>query len=385
MKQNTKWISILLEVEKSIPTIETIEDYKILLSRFESIDIEHRDQYYPQLYLKMWKVAIKAGRLNLAHSYAKKSFDYLINYKRIPEIKLLIKSLKEEGLFNKKYEEYYVVLDILQGKQSEITNESCKKIDLYINHPDHWKYSFEFLVQSLLLDEEWSIDQWKRCYEFILVHKFNKEIFLLLSNKADEYKNKKAKINFVNYLKTKKIRTRVYLESNEELQKEKQSDLHIDYDQIAMDVISGAISSINEEEKRVINSLKFISDDELLIKGQEMIVAFELLGMEHVVLLLCERMVKSITDVKELAKTYYVWAQALKNSGEYYKCIDLIDDVLSKVPLLQDEQLAFVYIKAEACLKLKKIKMAKELYLEIKKINPHYRLVSERLRAIETN
>jgi len=76
--------------------------------------------------------------------------------------------------------------------------------------------------------------------------------------------------------------------------------------------------------------------------------------------------------------------QALMNRSEYFKAIDLIDEVLQDEPLYGEEQLAFLYVKAEAYLKLKKTKMAKELYVAIKKLNPHYRLVGERLKSLET-
>lgn len=384
MKRNTKWISNLLEIEKSIPTIEKREDYKILLDQFESIDIDYRDQFAPHLYLKMWKVALRSGKINLSHTYAKKAFQHLIEYKRIPQIQILIKSLKEEGLFNKNYNELVVIENIILGKKLKITNEDLKRIDLYIDHPDHWKYSPEFLAQSLLLDEDWNIEQWKRCYEYILIYKFNKHIFLALLGKTIDFKNKKAEADFLKYLNDRKIKIPLFRELDNAPKKVPGTFLHVDYDQIAMEIISGSLASISEEQKRVISSLKFISDEELLRKGQDMIVAFELLGMEQVVLVLCEKMVKITSDVKELAKTYYVWGQALSNIGEYYKCIDLIDDALKSIPLYQEEQLAFAYLKAEACFKLKKIKIAKELYLEIKKINPHYRLVKERLETIET-
>ena len=41
--------------------------------------------------------------------------------------------------------------------------------------------------------------------------------------------------------------------------------------------------------------------------------------------------------------------------------------------------------KKAAKVKRQEIKAAKEIFMEIKKINPHYRLVSERLKEIGTN
>jgi len=108
------------------------------------------------------------------------------------------------------------------------------------------------------------------------------------------------------------------------------------------------------------------------------------LGMEKVVLTLCEQMIKLTEDIKERASLYFIWAQALNNSGDFFKTIDLIDEVLAKEPFYEEERVAFLYLKAEACVKVKKIKMAKEIFAQIKKFNPHYRLVGERLKALET-
>jgi len=76
-----------------------------------------------------------------------------------------------------------------------------------------------------------------------------------------------------------------------------------------MNLLTGAIEPNKEEQRRVINSLKYISDEELLAKGQEMIVAFELLGMEEVVISLCERLAKALTEVKQRASVFFVWAK----------------------------------------------------------------------------
>jgi tetratricopeptide (TPR) repeat protein len=154
---------------------------------------------------------------------------------------------------------------------------------------------------------------------------------------------------------------------------------------MALELLSGIKEPNNEEQRRVINSLKFISDQELTSKGQDLIVAFELLGMEQVVYELCQKMLELQIDIKDRVITFYVWAQALSNNGDFYKTIDLIDDIFQKEPLNAEEGIAFKYLKAEACLKIKRLKMAKELYLEIKKINPHYRLVGERLVEIEAS
>lgn len=383
MEVPKKWALILSELERLVLILESPEDCKVLLNRFESIDEEYRDAKAPQTYSLMWKVALRLGKLSLANSYAKKFLQHLVEYKRMPQIRNFINSLHEAGLFKKKSEEYLVIEEILLGKRSKVTQTELKHIDLLLNHPEHWKHSSDFLRQYLLLDENWTSDQWKLCYEYILINHFDKGIFMALLEKTRELNKKLNEKKFTELLESMKIKVRSHQVTENKNHKTLSTNLNIDYDQMAMDLLSGSKEPSNEEQRRVLNSLKFIPEEELLSRGQEMIVAFELLGMEQVVFSLCEKMVSRLRDTKQRASTYYVWAQALSNNGDFYKSIDLIDDVMEKEPLIEEERLAFLYLKAEACLKLKKIKMAKELYLEIRKQNPHYRLVGERLRTIE--
>lgn len=364
--------------------ISTIEDSKKILNQFESIDEGVRDQHAAKLYMQMWKVALKAGKLSLANLYAKKSLRYLIEYKRIPQIKFFIQALHEAGLFKKDTEEYLIIEEILLGKRNKITSLELNHIELFLSHPEHWKNSPEFLKQYLLIEAEWNQDLWKLCYEFILINHFDKEIFKSLLERARESGNKEYEKKFLELLASKNIKVSSFRATENKDHSVVSEKLNIDYDQIAMELLSGAKEPNDEEQRRVINSLKYISEEELAAKGQEMIVAFELLGMEQVVLSLCESMMKTLVDVKQRASTFYLWAQALFNTNEFYKTIDLIDEVLHAEPLYGEERLAFLYVKAEACLKLKKIKMAKEIYTEIKKQNPHYRLVGERLKLLET-
>ena len=375
----------LSEIERSIPNLESISDFKNLLNQFESVDEDYRDKNFLHLYLSMWRVALKLGKLNLAKSYSQKALDYLITYKRIPQIKILISNLHAAGLFKNNLDIYQKKTEILLGKKEKLTKEDFHFFELMEDHPEHWKDFSEFLKQYLLINDEWSVNEWKLCYEYILINQFDKELFLILFAKAQESKSTKITNKFSTLFEAKKIKIKDYIPTPEQEKKsQKNEKLNVDYDQVAMDLLSGSIEPTFEEQRRVLNSLKLISDEELKTKGQHMIVAFELLGMEQVVLSLCEQMVKILDDVKEKASVFYVWAQALNNNGDFFKAIDLIDEVLNVEPLYEEERLAFVYLKAEACLKLKKIKMAKQLFMEIKKYNPHYRLVGERLKEIET-
>ena len=385
MEAQKKWFLILSEIESSVSNIETMEDCSVLLNKFESIDVDYRDQHAQKLNMVMWKIALRTGKLNLANSYANKFLEYLVEYKRIPQIKKFILELKEAGLFKNKKNDYLLIEEILLGKKGKITQLEFDRFDYFNQHPEHWKDSVSFLEQYLLLDENWKREQWTLCYEYILLNHFNKNIFNVLFLKTQERNNLIVEKKLNDLFKSKKIKIQILKDKKKVNDSEANKKLNIDYDQLAMDLLSGQKNPNQEEQIRVINSLKFISDSELLIKGQDMIIAFELLGMEQVVLILCERLIKIQVDVKSRASTYFVWAQSLYNTENYFNTVELISEILEKEPLLADEQIAFLYLKAESFFKLKNIKMAKKLYLEIKKGNPHYRLVGERLKTIEAS
>ena len=165
--------------------------------------------------------------------------------------------------------------------------------------------------------------------------------------------------------------------------KNKYDSIDVDYDQLAMDVISGEKKPSIAEQRRILISIQELNEQELKEKGKDMIIAFGLLGMEMVVIRLCERLIPLILEVNQRASIQFMLAQSYFESHEYHKVCDLIDDTFESEPLLQDESIAFKYLKAESLMKLKKYKMAKEIYIFIKKNSPRYRLVGERLRELE--
>ena len=379
-----KWSKALLELEETIPKIETFLDSKNCLNQFESIEENIRDECSPKLYLQMWKIAFNIGKLSLANSYAQKSINYLFLHKRIPQIKTLIISLQEAGLLKNKTDKYVEIVEILLGRNKKDILD-LEYFDYFVNHPEYWKKSSTFFKQFILVEDDWGQEQWKLCYEFILLNYFDQDIFKILYYKSceisnDKYQNKFLELFNKHNVKFKKIKKKESVNKTTE----KKEKFTINYDQIAMDLLSGDKEPNYEEQRRVMNSLKFVTDEELSVKGLEMIVAFELLGMEHVVILLCEKMINILIDVKQRASTFYVWTQALLNLTEYHKVIDLVDDVLYSEDVYGEERLAFLYVKAEAYFKLNKIKTAKEIYTLIQQEQPGYRSVGERLKIVET-
>ncbi len=374
-----KWSLIFHEFDLLLSKRESFEDCESLISIFESIDKDYRELNAQKYYFEMWKVAFTAGKIKLAKSYAEFVLDYLIELKRIPAIKKMISDLSEIGLLrsHKKFE----LVDVILGKKGLISIEDP---DNYESHPEMWKDSKSALHDFLTINTDWKIDEWKLAYEYILKFYYDKELFLILGEKAAVLKKPEHKKKILEFLVSKRVNVDSFAGKKTTVASAiKDSSLNVDYDQLAMDLMSGELEPSVTEQKRILVSIQELTDEELLSKGKDMIVAFGLLGMDKVVVRLCEKIIPLVSAVDQRAGIQFMLAQALYNHGEFHKVIDLIDDTFGEEPLLPDEMLAFNYLKAECYFRLNKLKQAKDLFLNIKKINPHYRLVGERLRNIE--
>jgi hypothetical protein len=373
-----KWTLILRELDKKISSAKEFSDMEEIVWMFENLDHEFREEHAQKYYSVMWKFAFKTGKIKLAKNYAEFILDHLFEHKRIPALKKLRDELITEGLF--KTHEKFPLIESLLGK-SDFPLEDSTPLEM---HPEMWKSSKNILKNYLLDESGWGSDQWKLAYEYVLKFHYDKELFLLLAEKSKQLKKTEHTKKILAFLAGKKVD----LISFDEQKKQdtpliKDSTLNVDYDQLAMDVMSGAVEPSVAEQRRILASLQFMTKKELLEKGKDMVVAFGLLGMDVVVVNLCHRVIPLLKDVKARASMQFMMAQALFNSNEFYKVIDLIDDTISREPLLNEEIVAFNYLKAESFLKLKKYKLAKEFFLQVKRENPQYRLVADRLRHIE--
>lgn len=378
-----KWTLIFSRFDELLLSRKTYEDNESLISIFESIDKVFREENAQRYYFEMWKVAFEVGKLKLAKSYAEFVLEYLIELKRIPALKKMISELSSTGLL-KSHKKFYT-LDIILGKKSSVILENTNSVS---SHPEMWKDSKNFLREYLLMNSEWKLDDWKLAYEYVLKFYYDKDLFLRIAEKAQDRQRNTSDDRyikfFVSFLKSKKVNIES-LEVKKTITETpyKKAELFVDYDQLAMDVMSGAIEPSVTEQKKILISIQELSEHDLMKKGKDMIVAFGLLGMDKVVVKLCEKIIPLMNEVNERAGIQFMMAQSLFNNGDYHKAIDVVDDIFGEEPLLPDEMLAFNYLKADCWLKLKKYKAAKDLFLSIKKHNPHYRMVGERLRNIE--
>lgn len=375
-----KWTLILRELDLLISKKDAGND-ELILSAFEKMDRDFRERKAQKLYFEMWKIAHRSGKIKLAKSYAEFILDYLVELKRVPAIKKILAEFAAYGML-KNHKNIHAAEYIL-GKKDVSSLEEAEAFEF---HPEMWKNSKESLKYFLLLEENWQLQHWKLAYEFILKFYYDKDLMLALTEKTFQLNKPNHQKKFMAFLQEKKVNTKRFEEKKPKASTVEKSDkLHADYDQLAMDVMSGAVEPSITEQRKILLSIEDLHDDELLSKGKDMIVAFGLLGMDKVVVRLSERVIPLMTNVKERISIQFMMAQALFNHAEYYKVSDMVDDITGSEPLLNDEILAFYYLKAESLLKLKKHKAAKDIFIKIKQQNPHYRLVGERLRSLEEN
>jgi hypothetical protein len=112
--------------------------------------------------------------------------------------------------------------------------------------------------------------------------------------------------------------------------------------------------------------------------------SFGLLGLDRVVTVLGNKLLNILSDTKKRASVLYTIAQTLFETTRYYDCIDVCNDAIENEPLLEDEAIAFEYLRAESYLFLGNKERALGIYFNIKKKRVNYRLVNERLKAIES-
>ncbi|MEA9354653.1 CDC27 family protein [Bacteriovorax sp. PP10] len=374
-----KWTLVLRVLDLKISERSSTEDNESIIWIFENLDVEYRHDHAQRFYSVMWKIAFESGKIKLAKQYVEALLNNLIELKRVPALKKLMTELAEAKFITT--HKKFPMLQAILGKKGQFSLEDSSGFE---HHPEMWKNSKNILRNFLLEETEWTLEHWKLSYEYILKFYYDKELFLLLAEKSRKLKKDKHSENILAFLREKKVNLKAFeVKAPDKTSANDNDSLNVDYDQLAMDVISGVKEPSITEQKRILVSIQNLDDAELLDKGKDMIVAFGLLGMDKVVVRLCERVIPLVKEVKLRAGIQFMLAQALFNNNEFYKVTDLIDDTFETEPLLPDEVLAFNYLKAESLLKLKKHKQARELFVSIKKHNPHYRLVGDRLRELE--
>ncbi len=381
--KDKKWTDVVFNIEIALSK-NNDEEIADLISMFESIDRGFREKNCLNLFLKLWRPALKLGKIKSAKEYSFQAAEILVKFKRTPSLKILLNDLKSAGIT--KTNPYELTAMVISGHA--LANQASNKHDYWEQmqmHPEKWKLSKDFLKTYLLQGENWETDHWKLAYEFILNFSFDKDLMFLLADKSEELNKPLSLKKFAQYFTAKNL---IYHSATTTPSKKLADDRNafkIDYDILALQVLSGEATPTLDAQRKVIFSLHDLNESELRLKGNDMLVAFSLLGMELVVIYLSEKLIKITEDVKQRASIHYTCAVALFENQQFHKVIDIVNDVVEIEPLHSEEIMAFEYLKAEALLKLNRSKDARIIFAKIKKWNPHFRLVSQRLTELEAS
>jgi hypothetical protein len=278
-----------------------------------------------------WKRLILNGKVKLANESAEVYLSYLIKYKRINRIK---KFLFELETTNKKsnFLKYQEIASALLGKKEPY--KKAKEKEEIVD----WRESVEVeLKEKIKGFNHWNLEIIKLIYEYVLKYYFNEEVFLKFKNEI--YKNEKYKSAYLKLLSNKKVNIEV-----KKISEKNSINLKVDYDQLAYEIISGKVDSLEVEQSKIIVSIGLMDEAELLKNGIEMIIAFRLLEMEIVVIYLCDLMLQRINNDQAKANLYFMKTEMLFDNKKFFEAKEVIHFVLNKVPLLVHEKIGFLIL-----------------------------------------
>ncbi len=383
-KQNQfqKWDLILKELNELLNLNSNFEYDELILKKFENVELGYREKNAIPMYNLLWKVAYRRGKVKLAKDYVDFFLIHLFEFKRIPLLTELQVELKATGL-TKSYKKTLEVGRLI-GKNTlpskeQSTNENGSKL-----HPEMYRNSKEKIKNYLCEKVNWDLDDWKICYEFIIKFYFDKEIFIRLYNFSLITKKEKFSTPLEKLFLLKKVNNYRLVNPIQKTLAPEDKNLVLDYDQLALSLMSGNTKPEEFEQKRIMVFIAQLNDEEFLTRGKDMAIAFSFLGMDLIVAKICQRLIPLMTDLKDSISTYYVLGEALVNSEQYYETIDLVDDLQTRLPLNTNEIIAFEYLRAESYFYLGKKSRAKSIFLTIKKMNSNYRMVNIRLKVLES-
>jgi len=299
----------------------------------------------------------KMGKVQAAHSLATEIIEELFLYKRIPTILSFLTELKNLGYPIKKIKIYENKLNQLKGG----ANDELNGLDWHI---DHFKTSKFFLRNYLLEIEEWKKSEVQLCYEYILRFGLDPEI----TKKIEEIKSSIG-----------------IQETIEKIEAPEVSKLKLNYEDLAYDLISGARSIEDLEQIKIIESLKEKDFENLKDQGREMATAFRFLGMDEVVLYVCNKILPFSFETKERISLLFLIAESYMNLKRFLEAKEVIEKALRSEPVYGDEKLALEYLRAETYFLLGKKAESLKYFQEISRKTPTYRLVKQRLKSFEIN
>ncbi len=357
---------------------QTEIDQQILLKEILSIDQKYLKSQVPDLLNHCWKIAYNFGKIKVAKDYIITYLNFLIENKRVPALENLEKEIASRGL-QKKFINISLEVDQILGRKKAIIDwENYHEL-----HPEYDKNNKKNLINYLTEQSIWTSSDWKLCYEFILRHAYDESLFIKMLSLLNEEKKSKL-LNEYNKLCEQNKNYHAFKETKKINKTEDHIKRENSLSQVAYDYMVNPQPVSESEQSKVLVSIMQMTNEELNERGLELMTSFGLLGLDRVITVLGNKLLNIIDDAKKRATILYTIAQTLFETTRYYDCIDVCNDAIENEPLVEDEAIAFEYLRAESYLFLGNKERAVGIYFNIKKKKANYRLVNERLRAIET-
>jgi tetratricopeptide (TPR) repeat protein len=145
--------------------------------------------------------------------------------------------------------------------------------------------------------------------------------------------------------------------------------------------------SFQRNEEYFKRYIEHLSKDEIFPFYKDLVEVFRSLGMFAVSLKILDKVQEWFGETVQLQQMLdhaYLRISLLIDNDDLHDGLATVEDLLKNWPLNDDERVCFLYLTGEIFLKMGKKKKALNVYKRVKKMNPKYRLVTLRIKEIET-
>lgn len=118
---------------------------------------------------------------------------------------------------------------------------------------------------------------------------------------------------------------------------------------------------------------------------EDMIIGFNLLNLYPVSLEIAKKVDFKKLNERELVNYNYLLVETHFLNRDFYKMRDVCEDTLAGLPLVQEEKVTFLYLRAEAYYFLGFHKQSLAIYKSLTRLHPNYRLTEQRISKIEAD
>ncbi|MCR9205611.1 MAG: hypothetical protein NXH75_13590, partial [Halobacteriovoraceae bacterium] len=118
---------------------------------------------------------------------------------------------------------------------------------------------------------------------------------------------------------------------------------------------------------------------------EDMIIGFNLLNLYRVSIEIAKKVDTKKLNERELVNYNYLLVETHFLNGDFYKMRDVCEDTLAGLPLIQEEKITFLYLRAEAYYFLGFHKHSLAIYKSLARLHPNYRLTEQRISKIEAD